>query len=66
MQKATELTIGQHLQNWLIKNRINVTDAIFPGSVDLAVENAKRSQQSSDTKRSDMDRFSSTSDVVEA
>lgn len=43
----SELTVGEHLQNWCIRNKIDVTSPSFPGAVDLAIRNAIRDQEPS-------------------
>jgi hypothetical protein len=37
-----EKSLGQHLQNWLIRNKMEVTDPMFVDSVDHTIENAIR------------------------
>ncbi len=32
-------TVGQQLQNWLIRNNMDVTDALFVAAIDHAFEN---------------------------
>lgn len=39
-----DLTIGEHLQNWCLREKIDVTSPLFPGAVDLAIQNALRDQ----------------------
>lgn len=41
----TELTIGEHLQNWCLREKVDVTSPMFPGAVDLAIRNALRDQE---------------------
>jgi len=35
-------SIGQALQNWLLRNEISVLDSMFVSAVDLAFENERR------------------------
>jgi len=37
-----EKTLGLHLQNWLIRNKIDVTDPLFVEAVNHTIENAIR------------------------
>jgi hypothetical protein len=37
-----EKSLGQHLQNWLIRNKMSVTDPLFVNAVDHTIENAIR------------------------
>ena len=37
-----EKTLGLYLQNWLIRNKISVTDSIFVDAVNHMIENAIR------------------------
>jgi hypothetical protein len=36
------MNVGQSLQNWMLREGVKVTDAIFVDAVDLAVENEIR------------------------
>lgn len=40
----TPKSIGQELQNWLLRNEIDITHALFVPAVDLGFENAARDQ----------------------
>jgi hypothetical protein len=46
-------TIGQHLQNWLIRNDIAITDPLFVPAADLAIRNAVRDHKKRRATRSE-------------
>lgn len=41
-------SVGQELQNWLLRNRMSVIDPSFVSAVDLAFENAMRERLAAD------------------
>ena len=45
------LSIGQQLQNWLIRNQIDVTHVLFVAAVDHAIANATRRDQAPSVNR---------------
>ena len=47
-----EKTLGLHLQNWLIRNKIGVTDPIFVDAVNHTIENAIRDNCDGDAQAS--------------
>ncbi len=47
-----EKSPGQHLQNWLIRNKMNVTDPMFVDAVDHTIENAIRDSRVGDGQAS--------------
>ena len=40
--RKVELSLGQHLQNWFIRNNMDVTHPLFVASVDHTIANAIR------------------------
>jgi hypothetical protein len=39
-----DISIGEALQNWLLRNRLDVTSDVFVAAADLAFENEIRNQ----------------------
>jgi hypothetical protein len=44
-------SIGQELQNWLLRNGIDVTHALFVPAVDLAFKNSMRNRSQDSVNR---------------
>jgi len=45
-----EKTLGHHLQNWLIRNKMGVSDPMFVDAVNHTIENAIRDNRGMDAQ----------------